>query len=163
MKILAKTVSRSMIAGLIISSSAAFSTDLDLILNVSGQIGDAPSWQDESGNTIPSTTLSFDGMLSGVADRDVDSAPSKVKLANMLEGNTSVKLTMPSNCFIGTTGVSANHVKLVVDTTERADGELFAFPSDVLTPLALRFSKAGLYGDKAGSVTCDSGKLTYTY
>jgi len=136
--------------------------EVNLDLKVQGSIDQAPEFQNATGTKITEASFDFSGNVAGTANRDIDSKSVSFKMVRMREGNSTLAVATPSGCKIGTTDISASHVKLVMGGT--VQGSTLELPNDVLKDFAIRFLKDGNYGDKDGTVACtNNGSLTYSY
>ncbi len=147
----------------LVSASIAFGAEKNLELIVGGTIGGAPSWLDKDGKPITQALLNFDGQVTSAPGDNRDSDPFTVRLANIVTGLNNVEITTPNNCTIGAQNVSPEHVFLMVNNVPKQTGEVVEFTNLADTTLALRFSGAGGYGDKAGAVSCEPGLMAYRY
>ena len=134
-----------------------------LTLIVSGEIAAGPQWQDANGKKITSADLKFDA-VTGDANQNRDSKAASVMLANPVGGvwPASIILARPTGCRIGTNDVSNDHVQVLMGG-EPIQGEQFDLADGGVKDIQLRFSQDGSYGDKAGSVSCTDGSMTYNY
>jgi hypothetical protein len=145
-------------------SANVFGASEILTLSTTGAISAAPEWQD--GDSVPISAVSFDfgGLVAGPAGADVDSANQVVKLVNATAYPATVALVRPSSCSIGATLVTNSHVHFMGNGSAVTSDSSVSIASNATQTYGLRFSSAGSYGDKSGSVSCvNPGSLTYTY
>ena len=136
-----------------------------LALKVSGTITASPVWQNAGGAAITHVLFSFAGKVAGTKPNvDVDSSPQTVRLVNVNAYPANVTLLRPGNCTIGAIAVDDKHVLFLNNGKAISNNSNMAIPNSSLQSYAIRFSAAGHYGDKSGTVECaKSGALTYTY
>lgn len=161
------TVSRALAAtSFALISSQVSATDLNLSLNVTGTILEAPSWRDSGSSKLNSVSFNFDNIITGSASVNVDSAALSVVLSDPSNAGSvlTVDLTTPADCAIGGHPITDSHVFLILSNSELANSTTFTVSEGASNSLKLRFADEGSYGDKSGAVLCSTpGNLTYTY
>ncbi len=135
-----------------------------LQIDSTGSIQNRPAWVNTSDQSISIVNFDFGQRIAGAtAGVNVDSASTQFKLINATAYPASVLLDTPANCFIGASGVTNAHVKLVYDGAEQVDGASFNIGDATAHTYVLRFDDAGNYGTMSGAVACDAGSLTYSF
>jgi len=154
---------------LLMTSSMATSllaTDVNLNLQVTGTILEAPSWKDTGSNALSSVSFNFANIITGAAASNVDSAAVSVILSDPSNASSTltVNLTTPSACTIGGNAITNSHVVLVHSSTAYANSATLSISEGATNSILLRFKSDGNYGDKSGAVSCsNAGSLTYSY
>ena len=156
----------SFVATILLSASVASSADLNLSLDVTGTILDAPAWRDASANIITSASFNFGNVITGDAAQNVESDDVVAVLRDTSKTGSliTVSLVTPSSCSIGSDSVADSDVKLVFSNTEFGNGASVPLTEGASNNFKMRFIASGNYGDKSGAVSCSGpGSLTYTY